>query len=128
MYARVTLGPMQPSCQRRPLAASMSTTVDALAALLGSVPSMNSSSTVRRVEPLGLRPVKASTARVTRPLGLTRLNRSIGMPLATSERRADQSGAEVSSDSLPSLGVLSELPIQMPATSAGSFLSLGGAM
>ncbi len=88
---------------------------------------MNSSSTVRRVEPLGLRPVNASTVPVTRPLGLTRLKRSIGMPLETSDSSADHSGADVSSDSLPSLGVLSELPIQMPATSAGSFLSLGGA-
>src|SRR6187551_1723698 len=128
MYALVTIGPTQPSRQRRPLAASISTTVDAPAALAGSVPSMNSSSTVRRVEPLGLRPVNASTLRVTRPFGFTRLKRSIGMPLATSDRSADHNGAEVSSDSLPSLGELLELPIQMPATSAGSFLSFGGAM
>ena len=71
--------------------------------------------------------MNASTVRVTRPLGLTRLNLSIGMPFETSERIADHSGADVSSESLPSLGELSELPSHTPATSAGSVLSLGGA-
>ena len=72
-------------------------------------------------------PVNASTVAVTRPLGRVRAKPSIGMPLETSDRIADHSGADVSSDSLPSLGVLSELPIQTPATSAGSFLFDGGA-
>ena len=49
------------------------------------------------------------------------------MPFDTSERIADQSGADVSSESLPSLGVLSELPIQTPAARAGSVLADGGA-
>ncbi len=88
---------------------------------------MNSSSTVLRVAPLGFMPVNASTVAVTRPLGLMRANPSIGMPFETSERIADHSGADVSSESLPSLGVLSELPIQTPATRAGSVLSVGGA-
>ena len=77
--------------------------------------------------PLGCRPVNASTVAVTRPLGLEPAKPSIGMPLDTSDRIADQRGAEVSSESLPSLGELSELPIQTPATSAGSVLDDGAA-
>ena len=64
---------------------------------------------------------------VTRSLGLVRAKSSIVMPLDTSDRIADQSGADVSSESLPSLGELSELPIQTPATRAGAFGSSGGA-
>src|SRR4051812_32169125 len=105
----------------------MSTTTAALAAFVGCVSLMNSSSTVRLVDPLGLSPVKASTDAGTRPFGFTREKLSIGMPFDTSDRIADHSGAEVSSESLPSLGELSELPIQMPATRAGSVLSFGGA-
>jgi hypothetical protein len=48
-------------------------------------------------------------------------------PLLTSCRIADQRGAEVSSESLPSLGLLSLLPIQTPTDRAGAFLSAGGA-
>ena len=40
---------------------------------------------------------------------------------------ADHSGADVSSDSFPSFGLLSELPIQTPTASAGVFGSFGGA-
>ena len=58
---------------------------------------------------------------------MIRAKPSIGMPFDTSERIADHSGAEVSSESLPSLGELSELPIQTPATRAGRFLFEGGA-
>ena len=88
---------------------------------------MNSSSTVRREPAPGFMPVNASTFAVSRPLGRIRAKPSIGMPFDTSDRIADHSGADVSSDSLPSLGVLSELPIQTPATSAGRFLLDGGA-
>ena len=73
----------------------------------------------------GLRPVNASTVAVWMSLG--GLNSAIGSPLLTSRMIADQSGAEVSSESLPSLGVLSLLPIQTPTASAGAFLSAGGA-
>ncbi len=69
--------------------------------------------------------MNASTVALTRPLGLVRAKPSIFMPFDTSERIADQSGAEVSSDSLPSLGELSELPIQTPVTSAGAVLDDG---
>ncbi len=55
------------------------------------------------------------------------LNWAIFVPLVTSVRIADQSGAEVSSESLPSLGLLSLLPIQTPTARAGAFLSAGGA-
>ena len=72
-------------------------------------------------------PVNASTVAVSRPLGRIRAKPSIGMPFDTSDRIADHSGADVSSESLPSLGVLSELPIQTPATRAGRFLLDGGA-
>ena len=83
--------------------------------------------TVLSVDGPGSIPVNASTDFVTRPLGLTRVKPSIGIPFETSDRIADHSGADVSRDSLPSLGELSELPSQTPATSAGSFLSEGGA-
>ena len=72
-------------------------------------------------------PVNASTVAVTRPLGLTRAKLSIGIPLETSATMADHRGADVSSDSLPSLGELSELPIQTPTTRPGAFGSFGGA-
>ena len=100
---------------------------DDVARLVGAVPGRNSSVTVLRVAPLGFMPVNASTVAVTRPLGLTRAKPSIGMPLDTSDRIADHRGADVSSDSLPSLGELSELPIQTPATSAGSVFDDGAA-
>jgi len=121
----VSIGPTQPSRHRRPLAASMSTALEELALVVGAVPGRNSSSTVLRVAPLGLRPVNASTVALTRPLGLVRAKPSTLRSLDTSERIADHSGAEVSSESLPSLGVLSELPIQTPATRAGSVLDDG---
>ena len=73
----------------------------------------------------GLSPVNASTVAVLRPLG--GLNLAIFMPLLTSVRIADQSGADVSSDSLPLFGLLSLLPIQTPTARAGAFLSAGGA-
>ena len=55
------------------------------------------------------------------------LNWAIGMSLLISVRIADQSGADESSESLPSFGSLSLLPIQTPTASAGAFWSLGGA-
>ena len=62
---------------------------------------------------------------VTMPGGA--LNWAIFSPLLTSVRIADHSGADVSSESLPSLGLLSLLPIQTPTASAGAFVSAGGA-
>ena len=94
--------------------------------MVGAVPGRNSSSTVLRVAPLGFMPVNASTVAVTRPLGLVRAKPSIGMPLETSDRIADHSGADVSSESLPSLGELSELPIQTPVDERRSFVLDGG--
>ena len=120
-------GPTQPSRHSRPLAASMSTARPKLDAFLGWVPARNSSLTVLVVDGPGRIPVKASTVAVTRPLGRTRPKPSIGMPLETSDRIALHSGPDVSSESRPSLGELSELPSQTPATSPGSFLFEGGA-
>ena len=74
----------------------------------------------------GLRPVNASTVAVL-SASFGGLNWAILVPLVTSVMIADQSGAEVSSDSLPSLGLLSLLPIQTPTAMAGAFLSDGGA-
>ena len=125
MNVLVTIGPTQPSCQRRPLAESMSTAIAMSAVFVGAVPGRKISSTVRLVEGPGSIPVNASTLVVTSPLGLVRANPSIGMPFETSDRIALHSGADVSSDSLPSLGELSLLPSQTPATRAGSVLSEG---
>ena len=57
-------------------------------------------------------------------LGPVRAKPSIGMPLETSDRIADHSGADVSSESLPSLGELSELPIQTPGDEGRQVLVL----
>ena len=73
----------------------------------------------------GLRPVKASTLAVLRPLGA--LNDAIGMSLLTASVIADQSGADESSDRLPLFGSLLLLPIQTPTARAGASLSFGGA-
>src|SRR5450759_1137298 len=127
MNVLVTMGPTQPPCHRRPLARSTSTVLAMADALVGAVPGRKISLTVLRVVGPGSIPVNASTVLVTRPLGLTRAKPSIGMPLETSDRMADHRGAEVSRDSLPSLGELSELPSQTPATRAGRVLLDGGA-
>ena len=74
----------------------------------------------------GLEPGEGVDRRgLTMPAG--GLNWAIGSPLLISVRIADQSGADVSSESLPSLGVVSLLPIQTPTASAGAFGSSGGA-
>ena len=86
---------------------------------------MNSSLTVLVVNGPGLRPVNASTVAVCSPAGA--LNAAIGVPRLISVRMADHNGADVSSESLPSLGVLSLLPIQIPTARAGAFGSFGGA-
>ena len=117
----------QPSCQRSPVAASTSTTTWRLSDFVGAVPLMNSSVTDLVVAPPGLNPVKASTLALTSPPGFASSNCAIGMPLLASDRIADHSGAEESSEREPRLGSLLELPIHTPATSAGAFLSLGGA-
>ena len=88
---------------------------------------MNSSVTARCDPGAALPPVNGSTRAVTSDLGRTRPKREIGMPFETSDRIADHSGADVSRDSLPSLGELSELPSQTPATRACRDLSFGGA-
>ena len=91
----------------------------------GTVPGTKNSLTVLVVNGPGLSPVNASTVAVSMVGG--GLNCAIFSPRLTSVRIADQSGADVSSESLPSLGVLSLLPIQTPTDSAGAFLSAGGA-
>src|SRR3954469_7859896 len=70
-------------------------------------------------------PVNASTVTVSRPFGFVRRKPSIGIPWETSDRIADHNGADVSSESLPSFGVLSELPIHTPATRPGRLLADG---
>jgi hypothetical protein len=92
---------------------------------LGTVPGTKYSVIFLVVNGPGLRPVKASTVAVWMSLGGLKV--AIFSPLVTSRMMADQSGAEVSSESLPSLGVLSLLPIQTPTAMAGAFLSAGGA-
>src|SRR4029079_2829295 len=109
----VTFGPSQPSRHNSPLAASMVAAVRKVSFSFGTVPGRKNSLTVFVVNGPGLRPVKASTG-----AGLSAcdgvLNWAILVPLVTSFMIADHRGAEVSSESLPSLGVLSLLPIQTP--------------
>ena len=121
----VTLGPWQPSCHRRPVAASIEAATRSVSFWVGTVPGTKYSLIVFVVNGPGLSPVNASTVAVWMSLG--GLKFAIFSPLLTSRRIADQSGADVSSESLPSLGLLSLLPIQTPTEMAGAFGSAGGA-
>ena len=99
---RVTFGPWQPSCHSRPLASSIVAAVRSVSFWFGTVPGTKNSLTVLVVNGPGLSPVNASTVAVSMPCG--GLNCAIFSPRLTSVRIADQSGADVSSESLPSLG------------------------
>src|SRR3954447_20295290 len=127
MYDLVTRGPAQPSRHSRPVAASISRVTTARVRFAGTVPRMNSSTTARRDPGVARAPVKGSIRAETRLFGRTRSKRDTGRRDETSDRIADHSGAEVSSDSLPSFGELSELPSHTPATRPGSERSAGGA-
>src|SRR5262249_15253523 len=121
----VTSGPWQPSCHNSPVAASMRAADRSDSFCVGTVPGMKYSRTVLRVNGPGLSPVKASTVAVSMSGG--GLNWAIFSPRVTSSMIDDHSGADVSSESLPSFGVLSLLPIQTPTAIAGAFGSAGGA-
>ena len=126
MNVRVTIGPAQPSRHRRPDdGVDVDRHADVGRPLRGRAGQEQLLDGLAACPAPGFMPVNASTVAVSRPLGLVRAKPSIGMPFETSDRIADHSGAEVSSESLPSLGELSELPIQTPATSAGSVLVRG---
>src|SRR3954451_13605214 len=116
---------MQPFCHRSPVAASIATNDVKCAGPVGWVFGRKYSVTVFDVPGPGAKPVNASTLARTRPLG--GWNDANGMPFETSDRIADHRGADESSESEPLFGSLFELPIQTPTTSAGSFLSFGGA-
>src|SRR6185503_6744925 len=121
----VFLGPTQPSCQSLPLAASIVTERWKLSVSRGTVPLMNSSSTVFVVNGPGRMPVNASTLATSRPEGLCQP--SIGRSLLTSRMMRDQSGADESSDNVSVFGSLLLFPIQTPTARAGSDGSFGGA-